>query len=72
MRIGVRTPSLAEGAADFDAVDAWEHDVEDDEVEVGDAGPGECLFAVAGDVDAVAVLGQTASDEIGDLRLVFD
>ena len=68
---GLHAPA-AQPAADLEPVDAGQHDVEDDRVVGGDGDPVERLFAAAGEVDGVALLGQPAAEQAGQPRLVFD
>ncbi len=62
----------AEGAADLQAVDAGQHEVEDDEVRHAGADEGEGLAAVAERVGDVAGPRQVALEQFGDVAVVFD
>ena len=65
-------PALGpQGAADLEAVGLGDHGVEDDGVEVELPGRPERLGAVAGHVDGVALVFETAPDEGGHLGLVL-
>jgi hypothetical protein len=67
MRVGA-----SDGAADFQAVDLWQHNVEDEHIELifGSALEG---FATVADMNAVAhdVL-QLQTDQLCEIRVVFD
>ena len=62
----------ADGAADFKAVEAREHDIEDDEVRGAVEGGIEALLAVAGGADLVAEGGEVVLEGAEDGGVVFD
>ena len=62
----------ADAPTDLVAVDAGEHDVEDDQVVVGCLRHGDSLVAGVGHVDLVAFLEQVEADDVGDAFLVID
>ena len=68
--VGVR--ELADPPADLQAVDAGQHQVEDDQVRARVAGQREGGRAVAGRQDVVAVAFEVALDELDQVLLVVD
>jgi hypothetical protein len=64
--------ALAQGATDFEARDAGQHDVEDDRVVIGGIRPIERLFAGLGKIDCMAFVAETALDQIGQSNFVFN
>ena len=65
-------PVAADRAADRDAVDAGQHQVEDDQVERLGAGARERLLAVADRLDLEALEAEVQHDQLADVRFVFD
>lgn len=63
---------LAESAADGEAVEAREHDVEDDEVVCVDVGFIDGVWASGCDVDGVGLLSQAFGEHAGGFGFVFD
>lgn len=72
--VGRRDPGAAAAqlAEDAEAVDAGEHEVEEDEVEGGAGEPGERAGAVLGDLDLVALGAQELDEAVADRGLVLD
>ena len=63
---------LAEAFGDGEAVEAGEHDVEDDDVEGVGEGEGEAVCAVGGDDCGMAFFFEATLEEAGEARFVFD
>ena len=63
---------MAHGAGDLDAVLAWDHDVEQDEVVQVRAGVGKRGVAVRDRLGVVAALFKDMGENFGEPGLVFD
>ena len=63
---------LANPAADLEAVDPGEHEVEHDRVVLGGLGHPDGVVAGAGDVDRMTLLDEAAVQEARHLQLVLD
>ncbi len=63
---------VAQAAEDGPAVEAGEHDVEDDGVVVGLEGAVEALLAVGGGVDGVALFAEGVGEGGTEVGVVFD
>jgi hypothetical protein len=61
-----------ESAADFEAVDRGEHDVEDDDVVAAVHRHLEAFLAVVGEVYGVSFLFEDTADKLGEAALVFN
>ena len=68
----VKPFSYAELPADLEAVDARQHEVEQDEVVVGRPRALERSLAVGDDVDGHALAAQPVVQQVGQLRLILD
>ena len=62
----------AQTAAEFVAIHAGQHDVQDEQVVVALGGHGQGLFAVVGNIDAEPFLHQVVGDEVRNRLLVID
>jgi len=69
--VSIRT-GTAEFAQDIEAVDAGEHDVEDDGVEVAVERGGEALGAGMNDGDVIAKRFEVVAQEAGEFFVVVD
>ena len=72
IRTGTCDPAAAELSAHLEAVDARQHDIEDDGVVVGDRGLVQGVLAVSGDVDRIRLLAQPFGEHLRGSRLILD
>jgi hypothetical protein len=63
---------LADGAAEFEAVFAGNHDIEHEERRTLARGIGDDGGAVGIDADRESIVFQVVANEAGDIRVVFD
>jgi hypothetical protein len=59
-------------AADLQAIDTGQQDVEHDGIVVADVDPGQRLLAVRREVDGVAFFDEPPPQQLGQARFIFD